>query len=143
MAGAPKITAATFEMLARAGVPWVSGLDWRVERFGAGDVLIRLPFDDILLRPGGTISGPPLMALADITLYGLVMSVVGRVEMVVTTDLTFHFLARAAPADVLAEGRLLKLGRRLAIGEVSLRSASDDCTICHAVGSYAIPPELN
>jgi acyl-coenzyme A thioesterase PaaI-like protein len=80
------------------------------------------------------------MALADVTLYGLVLSMIGRVELAVTTNLNVHFLRRPAPADVLAEGRLLKLGRRLAVGDVTMRSVGDPRPICHATGTYAIPP---
>jgi uncharacterized protein (TIGR00369 family) len=121
-------------------VPFVGQLGCRVERFAAGDVVLRLPYSALLLRPGGTICGPALMALADVTLYGLVLSMIGRVELTVTTNLNVHFLRRPAPRDVLAEGRLLKLGRRLAVGEVTMRSDGDPQPICHVTGTYAIPP---
>ena len=137
----PKITAEAFAALARAGVPWVSGLDWRIEHLAAGEIGLRLAFHEQMLRPGGTISGPALMALTDIALYGVVLSAIGRVDMAVTTDLTFHFLARPGPADVVATGRLLTLGRRLAVGEVEITSAMGDRRICHAVGTYALPAE--
>jgi uncharacterized protein (TIGR00369 family) len=121
-------------------VPFVGQLGCRVERFAAGDVVLRLPYSALLLRPGGTICGPALMALADVTLYGLVLSMIGRVELTVTTNLNVHFLRRPAPRDVLAEGRLLKLGRRLAVGEVTMRSDGAPDPICHVTGTYAIPP---
>ncbi|HEX2479014.1 MAG TPA: PaaI family thioesterase [Geminicoccaceae bacterium] len=137
---APRITAEAFQELAWQGVPLVAQLGWRIERFAAGDIAVRLPYSDLLLRPGGTICGPALMALADITLYGLVLSMIGRVELAVTTNLNVHFLSRPAPRDVIAEGRILKLGRRLAVGEVVMRSDGDPRPICHATGTYAIPP---
>jgi uncharacterized protein (TIGR00369 family) len=137
----PRITPAEFEEVAWQGVPFVGQLGCRVERFAAGDVVLRLPYSALLLRPGGTICGPALMALADVTLYGLVLSMIGRVELTVTTNLNVHFLSRPAPRDVLAEGRLLKLGRRLAVGEVTMRSDGDPQPICHATGTYAIPPQ--
>jgi uncharacterized protein (TIGR00369 family) len=140
-AGAPLITAEAFQELASQGVPFVAQLAWRVERFAAGDIAIRLPYSDLLLRPGGTICGPALMALADITLYGLVLSMIGRRELAVTTNLNVHFLSRPAPRDVIAEGKILKLGRRLAVGAVVMRSEGDPRPICHATGTYAIPPE--
>ena len=59
---------------------------------------MRLPYRELLLRPGGTICGPAMMALADITLYGVVLSLIGRVELAVTTDLNIHFLAKPRPA---------------------------------------------
>ena len=138
----PRISAAEFQELAWQGVPFVAQLGWRLERFAAGDVAVRLPYSDLLLRPGGTICGPALMALADITLYGLVLSMIGRAELAVTTNLNVHFLSRPAPEDVIAEGRLLKLGRRLAVGDVIMHSAGDPRPICHATGTYAVPPDL-
>jgi uncharacterized protein (TIGR00369 family) len=137
---APRITAEEFQELAWQGVPFVRQLGWRVERFAAGDVAVRLPYSELLLRPGGTICGPALMALADITLYGLVLSLIGRVEGAVTTNLSVHFLSRPAPADVLAEGRILRIGRRLAVGEIIMRTVGDPQPVCHVTGTYAIPP---
>jgi len=137
----PKITAATFRALAFEGVPYAGQLDCRLERFEAGAVIVRMPYQELLRRPGGTICGPALMALADVTLYGVVLSMVGEVALAVTTDMTIHFLSRPAARDVLASGRLLKLGRRLAVGEVIMHSDGDARAICHVVGTYAIPPE--
>jgi uncharacterized protein (TIGR00369 family) len=137
----PRITAAAFRALAFEGVPYAGQLGCRLERFEAGLVSVRMPWQDLLRRPGGTICGPALMTLADVTLYGVVLSMVGEVALAVTTDMTIHFLRRPAPRDVLASGRLLKLGRRLAIGEVVMHSDGDARLICHVVGTYAIPPQ--
>ncbi len=93
------------------------------------------------LRPGGTLSGPTLMALADTAMYALVLSAVGEVPLAVTTNLTMNFLRRPQPEDVVAEARVLKLGRLLAVGEVSLHSASSDELCAHAVVTYALPPQ--
>jgi uncharacterized protein (TIGR00369 family) len=138
---APRITAEAFQELAWQGVPFVAQLDWQIERFAAGDIAVRLPYSELLLRPGGTICGPALMALADVTLFGLVLSMIGPVELAVTTNLNVHFLRRPAPRDVVAEGRILKLGRRLAVGEVTMHSDDDPRPICHVTGTYAIPPD--
>jgi uncharacterized protein (TIGR00369 family) len=140
--GEGRITAEEYRELVWQGVPFVAQLGCRVERFAAGDIAVRLPYSDLLLRPGGTICGPALMALADVTLYGVVLSMIGRVELAATTNLNVHFLRRPAPADVIAEGRILKLGRRLAVGDVIMHSAGDARPICHATGTYAIPPDL-
>ena len=139
--GAARISAEEFQALASQGVPYVGQLGCVVERFAAGDVVVRLPYSDLLRRPGGTICGPALMALADITLYGVVMSLLGRVELAVTTSMTVHFLTRPAPRDVLAAGRILRLGRRLAVGEVLMRTAGEPQPICQVTGTYAIPPD--
>ena len=114
----------------------------RVVRFEAGEVEIRLPYSDLLRRPGGTICGPALMALADVVLYGVVMSMVGRIELAITTDMNVHFLSRPPAEDVIANGRILKLGRRLAVGEVVMHSVDDPRPICHVTGSHAIPPDV-
>jgi acyl-coenzyme A thioesterase PaaI-like protein len=66
---------------------------------------------------------------------------IGRVELAMTTSMTVHFLSRPRPEDVRAEGRLLKLGRRLAVGEVVMRQAAAPHAVCHVTGTYAIPPE--
>jgi uncharacterized protein (TIGR00369 family) len=135
------ISAQEFQELAREGVPYVGQLGCMIERFEVGEVLVRLPYSDLLQRPGGTICGPALMALADITLYGVVMSLIGRVELAVTTNMTVHFLTRPAPRDVLAEGRILKLGRRLAVGQVMMRTDGAPQPICQVTGTYAIPSD--
>ncbi len=122
----PRMTLEAFQALAADGVPFVGLLGCRVERFAWGSVDVRLPYRDLLLRPGGTVCGPAMMALADITLYGVVLSMIGRVELAVTTDLTVHFLRKPAPGDLLAQGRILKLGTRLAVAEVSILPAGQE-----------------
>jgi len=138
-----KIYADEFLTIAKDGVPYVGQLGVSVETWEAGYIALRLPYSELIRRPGGTICGPALMGLADIALYGVVMSLLGRVELAVTTDLTFHFLSKPEPIDVLAEAKILKLGRRLAVGEVSMTSIGKSRPICQAVGSYAIPPTID
>lgn len=133
------LTADEFEALATQGVPYVGQLDCRVERFERGRVDVRLPYKELLLRPGGTVCGPAMFALADITLYGVVLSLIGRVELAVTTDLNIHFLAKPRPGDLIGHGRILRLGRVLAVGEVTVTSVANAKPVAHAVGTYAIP----
>jgi uncharacterized protein (TIGR00369 family) len=92
------------------------------------------------LRPGGIVSGPVLMSLADTAVWVAVLSVIGRVAMTVTVDLTIHFLRPAPPADVVADARLLKVGHRLAVGEVLIYSDGNPDPVAHATVTYAIPP---
>ena len=134
------LTAAEFQQLATKGVPYVGELGCVIERFEPGLVEVRLPYAERLLRPGGTVCGPAMMALADITLYGAVLSLIGRVELAVTTDLNVHFLAKARPGDLLGRGRILRLGRVLAAGEVTIAGVRGGEPVAHAIGSYAIPP---
>ena len=136
-----RISAETFRALAFDGVPYAGQLDCRIERFEAGLLTVRMPYQELLRRPGNTICGPALMALADVTLYGVVLSMIGEVALAVTTDMAIHFLSRPSARDVIAHGRLLKLGRRLAVGEVTMHSAGDPRPICHVTGTYAIPQD--
>lgn len=135
----PALSAEAFQALATQGVPYVGELGCTVERFEPGRVEMRLPYRELLLRPGGTVCGPAMFALADITLYGVVLSLIGRVELAVTTDLNIHFLAKPRPGDLIGHGRILRLGRVLAVGEVTVTSASGGEPVAHAVGTYAIP----
>jgi uncharacterized protein (TIGR00369 family) len=112
----------------------------RVERVGEGEVEVRLTFSERLLRPGGTVSGPALMTLADTAMYFLVLTQVGpTMAHAVTSNLNMHFLRRPKPVDIIAHVRMLRLGRRHAVGEVTLRSEGDDAPVAHAVVTYALP----
>ncbi len=137
----PKITVEEFLELATEGVPYVGLLGCRVERLAHGEIDIRLPWRDLLRRPGGTVCGPAMMALADIALYGVVLSLVGRVPLAVTTDLNIHFLRRPEPGDLLGRGRLIRAGRTLVVGEVAIARDPDPRPVAHAVGTYILPAE--
>ncbi|MDR9468065.1 PaaI family thioesterase [Marinospirillum sp.] len=104
--------------------------------------LLRLPVDTSHLRPGGTVSGPTMMALADVALYVALLSKIGPVALAVTTDFTCHFLNKPkSDKALMAKARLLKQGKRLIIGEVELYSEGDTETlVAHVVASYSVPP---
>ena len=138
-----KIYADEFLEIVRDGVPIIGRLGLSVEAWEAGRVKIRLPYSDLIRRPGGTVSGPAIMGLADVSLYGAVMTLIGRADLAVTTDLTFHFLSKPKPADLIADGRILKLGRRLAVGDIMIYSDGKPQPVCQASGSYAIPPAID
>jgi uncharacterized protein (TIGR00369 family) len=93
-------------------------------------------------RPGGTVSGPTLMALADTALYVAIHSTIGLTPQAVTASLNINFLRRP-PADkaIVATCKLLKVGRSLVVGEVSLFSEGTEDPVAHVVGTYAIPPD--
>ena len=94
------------------------------------------------LRPGGTVSGPVLMGVADVALYVAILGEIGIVPLAVTTDLTIHFLRKpSAERRIIGVCSLIKVGRTLAIGEVTLYSEGLDEPVAHAVGSYSIPPD--
>ncbi len=104
-----------------------------------GVAVLRAPPHEGLLRPGGTVSGPALMTLADTAMYVLVLSHYGFQPMAVTSSLSIEFL-RKPPLDTLvAEARFLKAGRTLAVGTVVLRADGDATPCAHAVVTYALP----
>jgi uncharacterized protein (TIGR00369 family) len=111
----------------------------RIEEVGPLFARVRLHYDQRHLRPGGTISGPTMMGLADLALYAAILANIGPVALAVTTNLSFNFLRKPGPRDLIADCRLLKLGKRLAIGEVALRSDGEPDIVCHATGTYSIP----
>lgn len=115
------------------------GRVFTVESAGEGAACLRMTFHERLLRPGGTISGPSMFALADVAMYAAVLSAIGPVALAVTTNLSINFLRRPEPRDLIAQARLLKLGKRLAVGEIALRSDGIDALVAHATATYSIP----
>src|SRR5438045_7355933 len=97
---------------------------------------VRQAFRPMSIRPGGTISGPTMMALADFAMYVAVLATIGPVPLAVTINLNINFLRKPGQADLLAEARLLKLGKRLATGEVIVRSEGEEETVAHASSTY-------
>ncbi len=138
----PRITAQEIYQLCEESLPWAGIMGIEITDIGKGTCQVRLPRKDKFLRPGGTVSGPALMSLADYGMYVAVLSAIGTVEMAVTTNLTCNFLRRPKPGAVIADCRLIKLGRRLAYGEVSLYSEGDEDAgpVAHVTATYSIPP---
>ena len=137
----PRITIAEFERLAADKLPLVAQFGIRAEIIEAGRGVMRLPSHDDHLRPGGTVSGPVMVALADVAVYALVLARFGLVELAVTTSLTANFLRRPRAADLIAEARPLKFGKRLAVAEVVIHSDGEDEPVCHVTATYSIPPQ--
>jgi uncharacterized protein (TIGR00369 family) len=135
------MTVAELDAFLRAELPWMtSNGSLIIEGADGNTCRLRQRYSDQMLRPGGTISGPTLMALADCAMYVVLLSAIGPVALAVTTNLNINFLRKGVPGhDVLAEARLLKLGKRLAVGEVSLLSASSPDPIAHVTVTYSIP----
>ncbi|HEU4358993.1 MAG TPA: PaaI family thioesterase [Xanthobacteraceae bacterium] len=102
---------------------------------------VRQAFREVSLRPGGTISGPTMMALADFAMYVAVLAAIGPVPLAVTTNLNINFLRKPVPGDLVAEARLLKIGKRLATGEVTIRSDGETEPVAHVTSTYSIPPD--
>lgn len=138
---ASRLTRKELEGLLRVEFPEMfhplSGYD--IEEVWHGGCRLRRRYDPQSLRPGGTLSGATMMALADFAMYVAVLSAIGWVPLAVTTNLTINFLKKPLPRDLLAEARLIKLGKRLAVGEIGIRSPGEDNLVAHVTSTYAIP----
>ena len=100
---------------------------------------VRLDAGEEHLRPGGTVSGPAMMALADVAVYVALLGQIGLVPLAVTTNLSINFLRKPAPGPIFADARLIKLGKRLAVGDVGLRGADSADLVAHCVATYSVP----
>lgn len=115
------------------------GCGLTLERVAYGDVRVRRAIREAHLRPGGTISGPTMMELADFAMYVAVFSAVGAEPLAVTTSLTINFLRKPALADLIAEARLMKVGKRLVVGEVIIYSDGMSEPVAHVTATYSRP----
>jgi uncharacterized protein (TIGR00369 family) len=135
------LSAEELERLLSAELPGAFNPDGglRILEVGHGFGRVLQTFKPKMLRPGGTISGPTMMALADVAVYVALLATIGWVPLAVTTQLNINFLRKPRPGDLIAEAQLLKTGRRLAVGEVTIRSGGRDDIVAHATSTYAIP----
>jgi uncharacterized protein (TIGR00369 family) len=106
-----------------------------------GRAVVRLAYQDNFIRPGGTISGPTMMMLADFALYLAVLSAIGPVALAVTINFNINFLRRPEQRDLIADASMLKLGKRLAVMEVTLYSDGSEDPVAHVTSTYSIPPK--
>ena len=103
-------------------------------------IRMRLLVNDSHLRPGGTVSGPSMFSLADVSVYAMVLGMIGRQALTVTTNCSIDFMRKPkAGKDLIASGKLLKLGRLLAVGDVLLQSDGEEEIVARATLTYAIP----
>jgi uncharacterized protein (TIGR00369 family) len=135
-----KMDKAALNAFLHEAFPQVAG-DFHVEE--AGEALsLRLVVSDQHLRPGGTVSGPTMFALADVALYLAILQRLGPVALAVTTNCAIDFMRKpAAGADLIGTARILKLGRVLAVGDVLIRSVGQEGPVARASLTYSIPPE--
>ena len=136
----PRITIDAFNRLLDESAPFQRIYGFVTEEIGYGSARVRLPAGDDHVRPGGTLSGPAQMALADFAMYAALLGAIGEVPLAVTTSLNVNFLQRPRPGDLLAVCRLIKLGKRLAVGDVMVHSEGMEAPVCHATATYSIPP---
>lgn len=104
-----------------------------------GKIEVLMKISEQHLRPGGTVSGPSMFALADCSAYLLTLAHIGRVALAVTTNLNINFVAKPT-GNLTAYGKLLKLGKRLSVCEISIHSNDQQQLVAHATATYSIPP---
>ena len=110
-----------------------------IERVDYGNIRVKRRFQEDSMRPGGTISGPTMMELADFAMYVAVFSVAGPLPMAVTTSLNINFLRKPGRGDLVADAKLLKVGKRLVVGEVAIYSDGECDPVAHVTSTYSIP----
>jgi uncharacterized protein (TIGR00369 family) len=115
------------------------GRSYSIDTVAPKACVMRLAAGERHLRPGGTISGPTMMELADLAMYVAILASIGKVPLAVTTSLNINFLRKPAPGPLLGECKLLKLGKRLAVGEVSIRSEGVADLAAHVTATYSLP----
>lgn len=135
-----KMDAAALGVFMREAFPQVAE-DFVIEHVEANAIRVRMPVSERNLRPGGTVSGPAMFALADVSIYLAVLAMIGPKALAVTTNCSIDFMRKpAAGVDLIAEARLLKLGRVLAVGDVLIRSDGIAAPVARAGLTYSIPP---
>ncbi len=135
-----QMTVAEIETFLAEHFPRIDQMRLQIEALAPRALRLRMGYHEGQLRPGGTVSGPVQMALADVGIYILLLAHIGPVALAVTTNLNINFLRKPAPADLIADIKLLKLGQRLAVGEVTMYSDGEDEPVAHATVTYSIPP---
>ena len=116
------------------------GRIYEIEAVAPGEAVLSVKPSERHLRPGGTISGPTMMALADLAAYAVILAHIGPVALAVTTNLNMNFLRKPGPGDLVGTCRLLKLGKRLAITECGIAGREGGDLVAHATATYSIPP---
>lgn len=135
-----KMTAAELDAFMHEHFPQVAS-QFEVRAVSPMNITVAMPVDERHLRPGGTVSGPTMFALADVSIYLAVLAMIGPEALAVTTNCAIDFMRKpAAGRALIAQARLLKLGRALAVGDVLIFSEGEDWPAARASLTYSIPP---
>jgi uncharacterized protein (TIGR00369 family) len=133
-----KISLEAFNQLIQSELPWAAENEMELTAIAEGTAQMRMPYQQNSTRPGGSIAGPHMMMLADACMFAVVLSQFGKVELAVTTSFNINFLRKPTECDLMAEGKMIKAGKRLAVMEVSIFSNTE--MVAHATGTYSVPP---
>lgn len=129
---------AALELLKSAPAPWVQDLNLSVESVAADGAVLRMRFSDKLCRDNGVVCGQALMSFADTAMIVAVAAAAGGYFPMTTVDQTVHFMRPAMRADVLAEARIVRLGKTMAYGSITLRTDGDERPVAMAQTAYAL-----
>lgn len=129
---------AALELLKSAPAPWVQDLDLTVESVTADEAVLRMRFSEKLCRDNGVVCGQALMSFADTAMIIAVASAAGGYFPMTTVDQSIHFMRPAMRADVLAEARVVRLGKTMAFGSITLRTEGDERPVAMAQTAYAL-----
>jgi uncharacterized protein (TIGR00369 family) len=142
MVKVPALAADELTRLLSAEFPqvWSSLSGLSIEEVWSGGCRLRQAFREQSLRPGATISGATIMAFGDYAVYVAVLATIGWEPLAVTTSLNINFLRKPGRNDLLADCDLIKVGKRLIVGEVLIREAGEDEPIAHLTSTYSVPP---
>lgn len=115
--------------------------DYEIDEVAPMRAKVSMKIGDRHLRPGGTVSGPTMFALADCAFYAATLAMIGRQALTVTTTCTINFMRKPEPKDLTCEARILKLGKTLSVGDATIWSPGVEGPVAHATLTYAIPPK--
>lgn len=135
-----QMTASEVNDFISAGIPAFTKMGYSIASVEDGLVRVRHAYDERSLRPGGSVSGPTMMALADTAMYALILAKLGPVGLAVTQNLNINFLRKPRAADLIAEARFLHLGRSAAVIDVLIYADGQDEPVAQSTGTYALPP---
>ena len=130
----------SFNEIITSELPWAVDLGITCVEMKKEKAKLLLKFNKKMLRPGATISGPTMMALADATMYAVVLNSIGIIKLALTTSFNINFLAKPEADNLIADGAVLKKGKRLVVTEVKIYSTTQEILVAHATGTYSIPP---
>ena len=120
--------------------PQSRNLQWTIKDLSPGTIDVQMNIDDSHLRPGGTVSGPSMFSLADVSAYLVILGHIGKVPLAVSTSLNINFLSKPPEGNLHARATLIKLGKRLAVCEIHITGEDDSVLVAQATATYSIPP---
>jgi len=134
------VSVEAFNQIIEDELTWAHEMGVHAIEMGQGTATLMVPYDEKMLRPGGTLSGPTMMMLADACMFAVLLTEIGVVKLAVTTNLNIDFLNKPEAKNLYAKGRILKCGKRLAVMAVDLYSEGSETLVAHSTGTYSIPP---